>query len=729
MTKTTSKLRFGANFNEANGRVEFKLFSKSGGAAILCIFDRPLGSDSILEIRMEKAGDVFLASFDPDEIFYKGFLQNGGVFYYGYRVFGPNYQYTENWTPGLKEGFKSRLDNKNNRFNPNKLAYDPYSRELSHLHGAVDKSLEQIKTCNELENFRSGKKYFEDNAKIAPKTVFRLNSEIEILKPATGRALRDEIIGEVHLKSLTKLWNGTDSAATYKAAGEFAEHIKALGVTMVEFLPVYEFDEAEGIGNYWGYMPLCFFAPHKKYAYNQADGAAIVEFREMIRALHQADIKVCLDVVYNHTGEAKIYNNDREDVNLFSYALIDNQEYYKADSLGFYAANSGCHNDSNTAKTGFKNLIVDSLEYWVKQGVDAFRFDLATSLMDVESGVDVCYDRDRSIVGSLKKELLERGIYAKTPDEADFNGSNNVQNRPECEFEVNLIAEPWTCGGHDAYQLGNFPEFFAEWCDISRNLIRAYSIRPHSVDFLGVRYLLEGTPQKFKNPFRPVNYVACHDGFTLWDLNSYDKKSENTCGGSDWEISSSYNGDKVLKERGIRSQMALLALSSGCFMVQIDDIVLHSKGGNNNSYNIDGPINYINYDIPPEKLEISRFIKDIILFRRDFSAFKEPEYAKNADFFDEEANIIKAENSDFWTNTNKNYMAFMSKNKIESLFAAFNKGEKEIEAELPPIDKNYYLVFDTKNNDFYRNEGLFGKLYGEKTFKIAPHTIIVMAVR
>ena len=678
----------------------------------MCIFDAPLNKDAVFNIKMEKCsldkfkGNVFEASFDPKLL--GADVPFNTPLYYGYRVFGPNYEYTETWTPGSKNGFKTRLDNENNRFNPNKLAYDPYSRELSHLHSDVSK---------DLEIFRSNEKsFFIDNQRFAPKSVFKIIPDKEITD-VSPRALVDEIIGEVHIKSLTALQNSPQKG-TYKAAGEFAAKLKALGTTMVEFLPLQEFDDKEDIGNYWGYMPLCYFAPHKKYAFNTADGEVIVEFREMIDALHKEDIKVCMDVVYNHTGEARIYNNDPTDVNLFCYALIDNKEYYKSSSDGYYAINSGCHNDANTAKDAFRHIITDSLEYWIRQGVDAFRFDLATSLMDTDTSVNVNYDSKKSLVGKMKEKLEERGIKVNNPDEKAAG--------------VNLIAEPWTCGGHNAYQLGNFPEFFAEWNDISRNTIRAFSVRPKSVDFLAIRHILTGSPHKFNNPSRSLNFVSCHDGFTLWDLNSYDKKAPDTCGGSDWELCSSYGGNKILRDKAIRNEMALLTLSAGCFMVQVDDIVLHSKNCNNNSYNIDGALNYIDFDPAGEKYGLSEFIKNLIAFRKKHKIFKDELYIKNMEFYGHLARPLP-DILPFWTLPDMNFMSFTSNNDKEAVFVAMNKGYNPVKFILPkaPLNegKNYYIVFDTKNNTFNSDGILYEPKGEEPTYTIEGHTIVLMLIK
>lgn len=714
--KTSSYTNFGANYNKDTGLIDFKLYSKNGTAALLCIFDVPKGKDAVYTVKMLKNGNVFEAAFDPmiigEDVPYKT------PFYYGYRVFGPNYEYTEGWAPGSesasKKGFKSRLDSNNNRFNPNKLAYDPYSRELSHLHSDVSKDLAE---------FRSNEKmYFKDNAKIAPKSVFRVLPDKEIAD-VSPRALTDEIIGEVHLKSLTMCQN-TEERGTYKAAGEFAAKLKALGVTMVEFLPLQEFDDREDIGNYWGYMPLAYFAPHKKYAFNGADGEAVAEFQDMIDALHKEDIKVCMDVVYNHTGEARIYNNDPLDVNLFCYALIDNREYYKSNDKGFYAINSGCHNDANTAKDGFRNIITDSLEYWINQGTDAFRFDLATSLMDTDTGASTRYDKDESIIGQMKEKLEARGIKVNAPNEAqdkDFKGR-----------VVNLIAEPWTCGGYNAYQLGNFPEFFAEWNDVSRNTIRAFSVRPKAVDFLAIRHILTGSPHKFGTSNRSINFVSCHDGFTLWDLNSYDKKAENTCGGSDWELCSSFNGNKTLRDKAIRNEATLLMLSYGSCMVQVEDIVLHSKGGNNNSYNIDGPTNYIDFNLTDEKRGLSDFIKNLINFRKEHKIFKDELYVKNMEFLGHLARPFP-EISPFWTIPDMNFMSFKTHNGKETLFAAMNKGYNSVKFILPrdviPKGKNFYVVFDTKSNDFNPEGVLYVPEGEEPVYTIEGHTMVLMLIK
>ena len=297
---------------------------------------------------------------------------------------------------------------------------------------------------------------------------------------------------------------------------------------------------------------------------------------------------------------------------------------------------------------------------------------------------------------------------------------------------VNLIAEPWTCSGYNAYQLGNFPEFFAEWNDVSRNTIRAFSVRPNSVDFLAIKHIITGSPHKFGNKNRSLNFAACHDGFTLWDLNSYDKKSPNTCGGSDWELCSSFKGDKILRDKAIRNEAALLALSYGSFMIQVDDIVLHSKGGNNNSYNIDGDVNYINYNLDNEKQKLSDFIKNLIEFRKKHKIFKDKLYVENMEFYGHLARPFP-DISPFWTLPDMNFMSYKTYNEEETFFVAMNKGNNNAKFILPREvkneGKNYYIVFDTKSNDFYP-EGILYEPEGEEpTYIIEPHTIVFMLIK
>ncbi len=360
------KTTLGVKYNETTKTVDFKLFSKNATKIFLCIFDKAQGEDPIMTLNMEKGeNDIWSTSV-------KDYILNchKNTIFYGYRVFGPNWEYDENFEPGTTIGFKSKFDEKGNRFNPNKIAFDPYTTELSHLPSDVNPGFNMFRSKS---NF-----HLIDNAKWAPKSIFVENNKVRIAK-ITPRPFNQEIIGEVHIKDLTQSTNILENG-TYKGAGKFAKNIKNLGITMIEFLPINEYDYRQNGYNHWGYMPLAYFSLARRYAYDKTFGNLINEFRLMIDEFHRNDIKVCMDMVFNHTGEAGLVNHDANDANLLSYALIDNASYYKVYKNGYYRSNSGCGNDFNVSTEGVMNLVVDSLAYWARQGVDAFRFDLAAAL-------------------------------------------------------------------------------------------------------------------------------------------------------------------------------------------------------------------------------------------------------------------------------------------------------------------------------------------------------------
>ena len=287
----SAKTRFGANYNPETNSLDFKLASDNAQDVILCIFDKPQGEDAKINIKMAKQPDsnIFETSVPIGEL-----TDGTKPVYYGYRVFGKNWQYDDNFFNDPKSGFKSLVDKEGNRFNPNKLAFDPYTKELSHLPSDNPKGEDAFIVSEE--------NCFEDNAKYAPKSVFVPIADT-IIPKASPRLLSDEVIGEVHIKDLS-INEDVQGAGTYLGAKNMAKKLKDLGFTMIEFLPLTEFDDGQGGGNYWGYMPLGYFAPAKKYASDKSEGAALREFREMIKEFHNNNLKVCMDVVYNHTGEA-----------------------------------------------------------------------------------------------------------------------------------------------------------------------------------------------------------------------------------------------------------------------------------------------------------------------------------------------------------------------------------------------------------------------------------------
>ena len=668
--KTNTKMKYGASYNKKTDSVDFKLASYNASDVILCIFKNPIGDIPFLEVEMEKDGNIFVASIDKNKLFKKQ-----DVIYYGYRVFGENFKKVLGYKEGSDIGFISRLDNNGNRFNPNKLAYDPYSIELSHT---------QTSVSSDMTAFRSGdKNYLSDNSKIAPKSVFKIPKEAKI-KKVKKRAFKDEIIAEVHLKDLTRLLNIKEKG-TYLGAKKFVKEIKKTGVTMVEFLPLSEFDSYFQGGNHWGYMPLNYFAVKKSYSYSKEPYSSLYEFRELINEFHKNDIKVCLDVVYNHTGEGGTYSNN-DDARLFSYALIDNKSYYKLAQNGHYTNHSGCSNDLNTLHPLSIDLIVESLSFLINQGVDAFRFDLAVALMDSSTSGYAIYDKKNGMIAKLKEKLEELG--------------HKINFSDDSKDGITLIAEPWMCSGAYNYQLGNFPEYFMEWNDITRDTIRAISIRPNNVNPYAMKNVIEGCPNKFNNEMRSINYVTCHDGFSLFDLNTFDKPNPKTSGGFSGEMCSSYAGDLIEQDNAIRKQILILMLSYGVPMVQFGDIYLQTKQGNNNSYNQDNEINRIDYKLDKRKKNLNNYILNLIKFRKNNEIFSKKDYPKKITYLYPSGAKINEFDESYWKNNSSNILCFKIDDDKDRYYVAISKDKFPIKLHLPKNkkDKNWNLLIDTKKD-------------------------------
>lgn len=690
---TNSNINYGASFNKKRKTIEFKLASYGAQNVVLCVFKNPMGDIPFFEIEMEKEENLFKVSVPIKKL-----LKKRNVFYYGYRIFGANFKKQQGYFAGSDIGFVSKLNEEGDRYNPNKLAYDPYSLELSHLHSSVSTNLEP---------FRSGEKnYLSDNSKIAPKSVFKIIKEQKIYK-TTERSLKDEIIGEVHLKDLTRLLKMKEKG-TYKGAAKFVKEIKKTGVTMVEFLPLQEFDSNIDNGNHWGYMPLNYFAIKKSYSTNKNPMEALYEFRNLINEFHKNDIKVCMDVVYNHTGEGRTFG-DNEDAALFSYALIDNNSYYKLAQNAHYTNHSGCGNDLNTLNKTTENLILESLKFWINQGVDAFRFDLAVCLMDISRSGYAMYDKQGGILKNLKENLEKSGHKILEPDEKGDG--------------VHLIAEPWMCSGANNYQLGNFPSYFAEWNDVTRDTIRAISIRPENVNPKAMRNVIEGQPNKFSGKLRSINYVCSHDGFSLFDMNNYDAPNPETKGGFRGEMCSSYKGDIKEQDNEIRKQILTLMVSYGVPMLQFGDIFLHTKEGNNNSYNLDNKINRINYKLDERKKDLSNYIKELIKFRKENKIFTDINYNKKISYYYPNGLNISEYDDSYWKNNRSNIICFKINGEEFNYYVAISKDKNPIKIILPKNveDKKWHLIADTKEN--YINQK--GKIFSGEYYELKPLTACI----
>ena len=387
-----------------------------------------------------------------------------------------------------------------------------------------------------------------------------------------GRSLRDTVIYEAHVRGLTANPNSgvaPELRGTYRGLVEKIPYLLDLGVTAVELMPVHQFDALavpDGLVNYWGYQTVSFFAPHAAYSSSPGAQGVADEFRDMVKALHRAGMEVILDVVYNHTAEGGA------DGPTLSYRGLANRDYYVLDGGGAaYADYSGCGNTLDAGNPITRRLILDSLRYWVREmHVDGFRFDLAAVLSRDRQGQPIS---DPPLIWDIDTDPVLAG--------------------------AKLIAEAWDAGG--LYQVGSFAgDRWSEWNGRFRDDVRSF-IKSDPGTTASVAQRFQGSPDIYGAEGRPsqttINFVTCHDGFTLNDLVSYSRKHNDANGeagrdGSDdnrsWgcgaEGPTDDPGVEALRSRQVRNLLALTMLSMGVPMLLMGDEVRRTQGGNNNAY-------------------------------------------------------------------------------------------------------------------------------------------------
>lgn len=419
----------------------------------------------------------------------------------------------------------------------------------------------------------------------------------------------DAIIYELHVKGFTKNPNsGLDPtrAGTYAGLVEKIPYLKDLGITIVELMPIFQRDPQEG--DYWGYMPLNFFAPHAQYASSSYGDEPHIEFRNMVKAFHQADISVVLDVVYNHTCEGDHRGP------IYSYKGFDSASYYMltSDPVNPYANYSGTGNTLNFGQSHVRKMVMDSLRYWkLDMHVDGFRFDLASVF-------------SRNADGSLN--WGEAPLFSEIAADPELG-------------RLRLIAEPWDTG---AYQLGRgFPGLtWLQWNGRFRDDIRRF-VKGDAGMVPDLMRRIYGSDDFFPDSradayhaYQSVNYITSHDGFTLYDLVSYEHKrnwanGHNNQDGMDdnYSWNCGHEGDQgatpevlALRRQQVKNFFCLLMLSNGTPMFRAGDEFLNTQFGNNNPYNQDNETGWLDWSQLRTNGDILRFFRSMIAFRKNHPA-------------------------------------------------------------------------------------------------------------
>jgi glycogen operon protein len=558
--------------------VNFALFSAHATRVDLCLFDSPGASRESRTITLPEQTAQVWHGYLPD-------VRPGQL--YGYRVFGP-------YAPS--DG---------HRFNPHKVVLDPYAKAIGRMVHWGDFEMFGYDARAHGDDLTLDER---DNAALAPLAA--------VIDPAftwgVDQPLRipwhRTVIYELHVKGFTVNHPGIPESirGTYEALTTDAaiEHLKRLGVTAVELMPVHHHTDdrhlvERGLSNYWGYNTLSYLAPDMRYSAHKRPGASVLEFKRMVRALHAAGLEVILDVVYNHTAEGNHLGPT------LSLRGIDNATYYRLSPADrrYYVDFTGCGNTLNVTQPQVLQLIMDSLRYWVlEMHVDGFRFDLASTLA-----------RELHDVDRLSAFL-------------------DIIHQDPVLSQVKLIAEPWDLGA-GGYQVGQFPVLWTEWNGRYRDTVRRFW-RGDAGSTSEMATRLAGSSDLYghsgRRPYASINFITAHDGFTLHDLVSYDQK-HNEANGEDNRDGENHNlswncghegptddpAIRELRERQKRNLLATLFLSQGVPMLSGGDEMGRTQLGNNNAYCQDNAISWTNWSHDAAARELAAFTRRLIKLRRD----------------------------------------------------------------------------------------------------------------
>lgn len=560
----------------------FALYSETATEVELCLFDAPDAGRPARVVRLRERTAYVWHTYVPGV---------GPGQYYGYRVNGP-------YDPS-----------RGRRANPFKLLIDPYARALA---GPVQWQTHPFAYLFD----QPGEDWVlddTDDAAGVPKGVV-IDPAFDWRGDTFPAVPWDEtVIYEAHVKGLTQLHPEVppELRGTYLGLAHPAviQHLKSIGVTSVELLPIHEivddyFLHQKGLKNYWGYNSVNFFAPAGRYAHARDYGEQVREFKEMVRLLHEAGLEVILDVVYNHTAEGNHLGPT------LSFKGIDNPTYYRLLQRDprFYMDYTGTGNSLNMEHPQTLKLVMDSLRYWVEEmHVDGFRFDLAVTL-------------------GREAHFMDRQ-----------GGFFDAVHQDPVVSRVKLIAEPWDIG-EGGYQVGNFPVIWSEWNGKYRDAVRSFW-RGDAGATAEMGFRLTGSSDLYQDdgrtPQASVNFVTAHDGFTLRDLVSYNQKHNEANGeqnrdGHSHNISYNFGVEGPTDDAAVHAErakqqrnfLATLLLSQGVPMICGGDEMGRTQGGNNNAYAQDNEISWVNWELSPQDRELLQFTRQVARLRREHPVFR-----------------------------------------------------------------------------------------------------------
>ncbi len=557
------------------GGVNFCLFSRNAVAVELLLFD---------DVDASRPERTLWLDPHRNRTFYYWHVFVPGLYpgqLYAYRAYGP-------WNPGC-----------GHRFNPQKVLLDPYALAVG-----IGRSYERLAAVHPGDNCRQALK-----GVIVDPSQYRWEGDLPLGLPYSG-----SVIYELHIGNFTRNPNSgvaPERRGTYAGLIEKLPYLKSLGVTAIELLPVQQFDDQDltpPFHNVWGYNPIAFFAPHQGYCTARDPLAPVNEFRDLIKAVHRAGIEVILDVVFNHTAEGG--NNGP----MFSFRGLENRAYYILESNPVYYANySGCGNTVNANHSVVRRMILDCLRYWVAvMHVDGFRFDLASVMSRDESGRPL---KSPPILWEIESDPVLAG--------------------------TKIIAEAWDAAG--LYQVGSFiGHRWAEWNGKFRDDVRRF-VKSDSgfAGALAARITASPDlyPQPDREPNRSINFITCHDGFTLRDLVSYNERhNEANCPGMEGgtEANFSWNcgveGETTdpqilaLRSRQVKNFFTLLLVSQGTPMILMGDEIGRSQSGNNNAYCLDNEQTWFDWDALAQEVGLLRFVRGMIQFTQSRQVFQEERF-------------------------------------------------------------------------------------------------------